>query len=289
MLIFSNIYSQTAMDALTMNSGQFCIAGIIEQQNWTNYWEGTRLRENENIGQMRLRSGAVMGAMGIGSKLNILASVPYVYTGSTKGQFAGQQGLQDLSVWLKYKLVETSYTSSRLRLFAVAGASTPLSEYVPDYLPFCIGLHARTGTVRLIADYKWQNGFYITWRGSHTWRSTITLDRDAFLYDNKMYYTNKLPLPNTVETAIISGWRNGPWVSSASLEFSDCLSGDDIRRNDMPFPSNRMMALSAGVSGKYQRKHLGVIVSARQVLEGRNMGKATQLSGGILYQFQYTK
>lgn len=281
------LFAQTPSDALTMSRGQVCIAALFSQQDWRKYWEGTRLRENENIGQMKVRSGMAMGAIGIGNRLNLLASLPYVHTSATQGQFAGQQGIQDFSAWAKFKLMEATTEKSRFRLFTVAGGSVPVGDYIPDYLPFSIGLQAKTGTIRLIADYKHHSGFYLTWRGSHTWRSSIALHRDAFLYKQTLYQTNKLPLPNAIETALLTGWRKGAWVSTISLEYADHLDGDDIRRNDMPFPSNRMRGLSASLSGKYQGKHLGATLAFNQTIEGRNIGLANQWTAGLLYLFHY--
>ena len=46
---------------------------------------------------------SVMGNYGITNKLNVLFSLPYVKTKASAGQLNGQEGLQDLSLWIKWK------------------------------------------------------------------------------------------------------------------------------------------------------------------------------------------
>ncbi len=40
---------------------------------------------------------------------------------------------------------------------------------------------------------------------------------------------------------------------------------------------------------KFQPKNIGVNARASRVIEGRNMGQATNFSVGVLYQFRYGK
>ena len=269
-----------------MNHGQVCLAGLYGRTQWNQYWEGGSKRENANIGTVTHQSAMFMGAVGIRPRLNLLAMLPYIASQASQGQLAGQQGVQDLSIWLKYRAIDLKLGSGKLKVFALGGASAPLSDYVPDFLPMCIGLGSKTATARAIVDYRIEQGFYLTLRASHTWRSNIFIDRDAYQYNGKLYYTNEVPLPNIVEGGALLGWRKGPWVSALTFDRFNCLSGDDIRPNDMPFPTNRMGASSAGVMGKYEGKHWGITASASQVFAGRNVGRNTALQAGLLYLFQ---
>ncbi|MBA2249433.1 MAG: hypothetical protein H0W12_04500, partial [Chitinophagaceae bacterium] len=73
---------------------------------------------------------------------------------------------------------------------------------------------------------------------------------------------------------------------------SNTLGGFDIRRNDMPFPSNNMDWTSAGVNIKYTFKKvhgLSLIGGGNYVLDGRNVGQSTQYYGGVFYIFSFGK
>ena len=279
--------AQTPTDALYMNHRQVCFAGIYGRSQWSEYWEGPLQRDNANLGTVTHQSATLMGAVGLSPRLNLLAVLPYIASQASQGQLAGQRGVQDLSIWLKYRAIDLPLGPGKLKVFALGGASAPLSDYVPDFLPMCIGLQAKTATARAVLDYRLQQGFYLTLRAGHTWRSNIFIDRDAYQYDGKLYYTNEVPLPNVIDAGALLGWRKGPWVSALTLDRSHCLSGDDIRPNDMPFPTNRMRTSSAGIMGKYQGKHWGVTASVNRAFAGRNVGRHTALQAGLLYLFQY--
>lgn len=61
----------------------------------------------------------------------------------------------------------------------------------------------------------------------------------------------------------------------------------------MPQPTNKMEVTQAGFSAQYffksiePLKGLSLMASFNQVLDGRNMGKATAIGGGIAYQFTF--
>ena len=70
------------------------------------------------------------------------------------------------------------------------------------------------------------------------------------------------------------------------------LGGFDITRNNMPFPSNRMNATTAGVSFKCNPRALpglSVLAGAGYVVNGRNVGQATMFNGGLFYVFDFGK
>lgn len=279
--------AQTPVDALYMNHKQVCLAGFYSRSQWNQYWEGTTKRDNPNIGTVTHQSAIFMGAVGLTPRLNILAGLPYISSSASRGQLAGQRGIQDLSFWLKYRAVDRKIGGSKLKVFALGGVSTPMSDYVPDFLPMCIGLQAKTLTIRSVLDFRTDKGFYLTLRAGHTWRSNITIDRNAYQYDGKVYYTNEVVLPNVLDAGAHLGWRKGPWVSALVLDYFNCRSGDDIRPNDMPFPTNKMAAGTVGFLGKYQAKHWGFTLMANQVFAGRNVGKGLHLQSGLLYLFKY--
>src|SRR3954465_7963777 len=95
--------AQTDMDAIMMNRKQFCQGLNYDYSSWDHYWEGTFKRDNQNLGTLSRQSVMYMGAYGITNKLNVLASVPYVWTKASAGTLHGAEGIQDLAVFVKWK------------------------------------------------------------------------------------------------------------------------------------------------------------------------------------------
>jgi hypothetical protein len=286
MCISSNIYAQMPHDVIYMPKKTACFAVSYSNSTWSKYWENTLKRENLNIGTHTTQSAMAMVAAGITNKLNVIVGLPYISTKTSAGNLMGQKGIQDLSGWLKYKLVEND---KGISLHGVIGASMPLTNYVPDFLPMSIGLQAKTATGRLIANYTHKSGVYLTAHASYIYRSNIKIDRDAYQADNRIYNTNEVRVPNMTDVAARVGyWKKGIQAEVFVEKFSG-VGGDNIRRNDMPFPSNNMTATSLGFYGKYQPKNIGFNVRVAHVLDGLNVGQSTSYSIGFLYQLNAFK
>lgn len=278
--------AQMPNDAIYMGKGSVCIAGMYGRSTWNEYWEGSLKRHNENIGTLTTQNVMVMPAIGISRRVNLLLSLPYVWTEASAGNLMGQKGIQDLSAWVKIKTVQAGGFS----LHTILGGSVPTSNYVPDFLPMSIGLRARTATGRLLANYKHpKTGIYLTAYGTYNWRSTIKVDRDAYVANNRLYNTNEVSVPNTYDASVKLGILRRKWQTEIFAERMGGLTGDDIRRNDMPFPTNNMEATSVGWYGKVQPRHIGVNARIGYVLDGRNVGQSTSYTVGLLYQIDFKK
>ncbi|MEP7321928.1 MAG: transporter [Saprospiraceae bacterium] len=276
-------YAQTPSDAIYMKSGTICILGAYSQSSWDKYWENKLKRENFNIGTNTTTSYMVMAAMGLATNLNLIAGLPYIQTKNSAGNLLGQKGIQDFSATLKYRL----YRQSGVSLSAALGASVPVGNYVPDFLPMSIGLHSVSATGRIIFNYQHKTGLYLTLHGGYTGRSDVTVDRDAYLAYDQVFNTRKVAIPNTTDGGINIGYLKHGIQAMVFLEKFDCLGGDDIRRNDMPFPTNDMNGTDVGGYIKYQPSHFGVNLRYAHVIQGHNIGESTSISAGILYQFAF--
>ena len=82
----------------------------------------------------------LMPAIGISKRVNVILSLPYVWTSTSAGNLMGQHGIQDVSVWLKVKAVQAGGFS----LNAIVGGSIPMGNYVPSFMPMSIGMQCRT-------------------------------------------------------------------------------------------------------------------------------------------------
>lgn len=276
--------AQTEFDAIMMNKYQFCSGFQYSHSSWKDYWEGTLKRNNENLGTVTTQSVMYMANYGITDKLNVMAGAPYVWTRASAGTLAGQQGFQDLSLFVKWIPFQKSFGKGAVTLFVIGGASTPLFDYVVDHLPLSIGMGATNLTGRVMVDYN-RNRITATASAAYIRRSNVTVDRTAY-YDGEMHLTNKVDMPDATQYQLRAGYRGRYIIAEALLTNWTTLGGFDMTRNNMPFPSNRMNATSAGVYAKYtvkQHINLSLNGSATATLRGRNMGQATAFSAGAFY------
>ncbi|NIJ54938.1 transporter [Dyadobacter arcticus] len=281
----SAAFAQMPNDAIYMAKNIACVAVSYTNSSWDKYWENSLLRENLNIGTHTTQNVMPMLAVGITKNLNIIAAVPYIWTQTSAGNLRWQKGFQDASGWIKYRFIN----KSGLSLNAIVGASIPVGDYIPDFLPMSIGLQCKTATARLLASYRHKSGVYLTASGSYIFRSKINIDRDSYQSDGKLYNTNRVSVPNAYDAAARLGYLKSGLQAEGYVEYGACDGGDFIRRNDMPFPTNNMKTTSVGFYAKYQPKNFGLNARAVYVVDGTNMGKSTAYSAGILYQFRFAK
>src|SRR4051812_28774690 len=144
LFLFSGATAQTDADAIMMYKNNFCSGVVYQRGSWDHYWEGTYKRDNANLGTVTTQMLGVMGNYGISNKLNVLFSLPYVKTKASAGQMHGMEGVQDLSLWVKWLPLQKELGKGTLSVFALGGYALPASNYVADFLPMSIGLHTNT-------------------------------------------------------------------------------------------------------------------------------------------------
>lgn len=280
---------QTDIDAIMMEKNAFCVGPMYTHSSWKDYWEGTLKRENLNLGRVTTEMYGLMGSYGINRKLNALFSVPYVRTKASAGTLHGMDGIQDLSLFLKYRAVQYRMGDGKLSVFTIGGVSAPLTDYPADFLPLSIGVRSKTASARLMVDYE-QGGLFATASGTYTFRDDIEIDRSSY-YTTEMHYTNKVKMYDMTNVNVRAGFRNQRIIAEAIFNQSNSLGGFDITRNNMPFPSNKMNATSVGVNVKYvipPFPQLSIVAGGMQTIAGRNVGKATSIYGSFFYVFDFS-
>jgi len=284
--IFSQMHAQTDADAIMMNKNQLCSGPAYSYSTWDHYWEGTLHRINQNIGTVTTQSAMYMAVYGITGKLNVMASAPYVWTHASAGTLHSSRGLQDISVFVKWKPVTYSFAKNKLSVFALGGFSTPLTNYEIDYLPLTIGLGSTNLTGKAMVDFQHKR-FTMTASGAYVWRSNVKIDRTTY-YDTRQHLTNEVEMPNAAQFQFRSGYRGRYLIAEGVVTNWTTLGGFDITRNNMPFPSNRMNMTTVGAAIKYTLKqdtHLSVMAGGNYTVKGRNVGQATAFNIGAFYAF----
>ena len=285
------VSAQTDVDAIMMNKKQFCEGLTYDYSSWDHYWEGTFKRVNQNLGTVSMQGIMYMPNYGITNKLNIMASVPYMWTKATEGTLHGLRGIQDLSVTVKWKPITVSLGKNQFSLITIGGFSTPLSNYVIDFLPLSIGLGSTNLTARGMIDYR-HGRFTATGSAAYVWRSNVKIDQSSY-FDTEMHLTNEIKMPNASFYQLRTGYRGRYLIAEALLTNMTTLGGYDITKNNSQlYPHLRMNATSVGASIKYTLKNytkLSLIAGGSYTISGRNVGQSKGFDVGAFYVFYIAK
>lgn len=291
-----SFYAQSPSDAIMMNTNQACILLDYNYSSFDHYWEGENKRKNQTIGTVERNSLMAMLAVGINDNLNVFIGVPYIETQSKEpngGQLSGVSGFQDLAISLKYRWLNKKLKNSELTGLATIAFSTPATNYLPDYMPYSLGLGAPELSYRAILQYGLSNNWYIRGTGAFLWRGYAKAEREYY-YNNGSYYTPWMDVPNASTTEIIIG----KWVFDNSLQLelnyfgSKSLSGDDIRPYAAPQPTNKVDIDRIGLFVHYyipSIKGLGIVAYHNKVINGRNTAEMNTTGFGLTYFFNYSK
>jgi hypothetical protein len=281
--------AQTLTDGHYMAKKEICGGPLYMHDRWGHYWEGTLRRDNPNLGHVTTQTVALMANYGLTKNLNVIAMLPYVRTGASAGTLAGQSGLQDLTVGLKYRAWQVRREGYKLWLSGVAGFSLPVGGYTPDLLPLSIGLQSRTVFGRAIFFFQTKSNWTFTGQASYHRRGNVPLDRSSY-YTDRLIYASEAAIPDVLMYAARAGYYSHRWALEATAERIDCLGGNDIRRNDMPFVANQMDATRLGLVGHYRIKALAdlqVIGAWQHTVAGRNVGQSQTFTLGIMKAYQF--
>jgi Putative MetA-pathway of phenol degradation len=292
MSVFVTGYSQSLTDGLMMPKKTLCTGLMYTHDQWTDYWEGELKRDNGNIGRVTTQSLMYFANYGLIDNLDVLVMLPYVKTNASQGTLAGQEGIQDLSVGLKYNFFRKKTEKTSFSAFGVINFSTPLSDYTPDYLPLSIGMQTTNIAYRLTGYFRIQQGWFFNTSVGYTWRSNTTLDRASYYDGNEHIISNEVKMPDVFDIFISTGYHVGAFQGEVNYIQQNTLGGADIRRQDMPFVSNRMNSQRVGLLVMYYPKmvrNLALRGSVHQTVAGRNVGQSTTFLGGILYTFHFQK
>jgi hypothetical protein len=278
--------AQTEQDALMMGKNKLCVAAMFGYNSWSDYWEGTHKRNNENIGRLSTKSFMLMLNYGVTKNLNLLASLPYVTTDANRGTLAGLKGMQDFGLYIKYKPLKKQFGKQNISLFAVGGYAAPTNKYNVEFLPMSIGLGSQVLSARLIGDIQ-RDKIYATVSAAYMHRSNVELDRSAY-YTDRQINSNEVKMPDAGNFQLSAGYRTKLLIASGFIDNTTTFGGFDIRKNDMPFVSNQMNSTRTGVEAKYylpKHEAFGIHANVWHVLSGRNVGQATGFMAGLVYAF----
>jgi len=285
----SSAAAQTADDGFMMPRKTLSAGVVYAHESWDQYWEGTLKRTNGNIGTLTTESITSMVGYGITDRLGLIATLPYISTHASQGVLNDMSGFQDLTLAAKFRLLTSGPTSrGAFNAFIVGTAAIPVSDYTPDFYPLSIGTGGGRTSARLTLNFQSNSAWFVNASSAYTFCANVRLNRNSYYTNGQLYMTNEVAMPNVLNNTLSAGIDRGRWRIPLSLTQQRTLGGGDIRRQDMPFVSNRMdfVKLDGGVMYALP-KNLSVQVGAGHVLQGRNVGQSTTFTSGLFYALHF--
>lgn len=294
-LFAPSLRAQTMEDGVMLSRNVLCFGSLYTHDSWDHYWEGSLERINGNVGTVTTQSVNLAGNYGLTSRLNLLASAPFVWTNASEGVLHGQRGIQDLTLAAKYNFFRAPMGKiGTVRAIAVLSGSLPLTSYTPDIMPLSIGTQSRQIAGRVTLNFQGRKGIYINGTGAYAFRGNVTLDRSSYYTNGQLYLSNQVAMPNVFDYTLSAGYHHRDLLITGNFTQQQTRGGGDIRRQDMPFVSNRMNYSRAGVILQYplpihSLRNLQYWLSYMNTFQGRNVGQANTLTTGLMYTFHFEK
>lgn len=286
--------AQTIEDGIMLNQKNLFTGPQYAYSYWNEYWEGTRQRTNGNIGTVTTQAVSWYADYGATDKINIIASFPYVWAHTSQGVLHDQKGFQDVVLAGKWNFYRHNFSKyGNFRSIAVVSGSLPLSDYYPDYVPISIGCGCKTISTRLTLNFQSNPGWFINGSAAYTWRGDVTIDRPYYFTEDHLYLTNLVNMPNVFNGMVSAGYRKHGLMTQFTFARQTMQGGGDIRRQDMPFVSNRFNYSTIGGFAMYalpflEPRSLAFKFQFDYTIDGRNVGQAKTFSTGLFYTFNFS-
>ncbi|MGB7847819.1 MAG: hypothetical protein WBL63_19560 [Candidatus Acidiferrum sp.] len=285
------VQAQTIVDGIMMPKQNLFTGALYSHDSWDHYWEGTLERTNGNIGTVTTQTVNWYADYGITNRLNVIAEVPYVWTHASQGVLHDMKGFQDIMLAGKYNFLDRPFTKlGSLRAIAVVAGSIPLTDYTPDFLPLSIGPASKRISGRFTLNFQTRRGWFLNGSTAYTWRDKVTLDRPYYYTKGQLFLSNEVAMPDVFDYSTSAGYLKKGLMAMFTFTQQRTQGGGDIRRQDMPFVSNRMNYSNVNGLLMYPLpllRSLSVQFTYAYMIDGRNVGQSTTLTTGLLYTFNF--
>lgn len=289
----TNLQSQTPEDGIMLSRGMLCTGVIYTHDRWDHYWEGPLMRTNGNLGTVSTDTVSHTANFAVLNRLNVFATTPYVWTGVSQGVLHSQQGFQDISLAVKYQALRIPLSEFvDVRAIAAVSGSIPLTNYEADIQPVSIGLHSKTIAPRATVNIQGQDGYYANATAAYDFRDTVKLEVPYYYTNGQLYLSNQVSMPNQVEYNISAGYYKHDLLLSAEFLEKETRGGGDIRRQDMPFISNRMNSSRGGFRTQFplpKLHNLQFWFADDYTFRGRNVGRSNTITTALMYTLHFRR
>ena len=285
------LQAQTVDDGIMVAKRALFSGDVYSFDSWDHYWEGRLKRVNGNLGTVSTQTNNWYFDYGYSDRLNLIASIPYVWTHASQGVLHDQKGFQDITLAAKYKVIERPFTKAgTLRAFAVVSGGFPLTNYQPDFQPLSIGNQSKHVSGRFTMNFEARRGWYVNASSAFTWRDNVTIDAPYYYTNGQLFLTDDVEMPDVFDYIVAGGFVRRHLKLEGSFMQQRTQGGGEIRRQDAPFISNHVNFSKVGATVIYpvpKLHDLAVQFVFGHIGDGRNAGQSTSYSTGLLYTVHF--
>tara|TARA_R110000850_G_scaffold16697_1_gene51737 strand:- start:79194 stop:80003 length:810 start_codon:yes stop_codon:yes gene_type:complete len=249
-------YTQGKIDGFYRGSGNGTAVLGLGYEDTPNYFIGT---ERSDIGRT-LYYGSVFTAYGITKDFDVNASLPFFVSNE-------KLRVQDITLFLKYRLYTIDFENSKLEISTGLGFSTPLSAYETGGLND-IGQQATVLETRGMVHYQRDTGWFLTLQSGY-----------SFKFEE---------VPNSLPFTFKAGRALSNWYYDVWYDYQKAFGGIDYRGTPRPqnFREFGVDYHKAGVT-VYRPLHpqFGMYASFSYVISGRNVFQGASYGIGLVYDF----
>lgn len=279
-LMSSAAFSQTGVSGFMKPAKE----GVVSFSSSSESYDKVLLVPSEIDGvpvfnEVSINSYNLYGEYGLSDRFTISINIPYIQSEgeatsailAENGFENKRDGLQDLSLNLKYLIKEFNFSGSSLSLMGNLGLETPLSSYeVDEGLQSILAIgnqSTRVNTVG-IATFKLNNGVFATGQLGYSLRSE--------------------DVPDAILSQLKIGYAAEKFYGDVFIGAQKSTSGVDILGEGFQgfFPATEVSYTRIGVNLFAPiYKDFGASGGFSQIVDGRNIGTATGFYLGLNYSF----
>jgi len=122
------------------------------------------------------------------------------------------------------------------------------TSFSQDFFSMLRSWHNSRATSPIWKQLDHSRGFWVIVNATtgYTWRAHVTLDRPYYFTMGQLFFTDEVSMPDIADLGVSGGYNKNGLKAEGMVLVQRTKGGGDIRRQDMPFVSNRMNAFRAG-------------------------------------------
>jgi hypothetical protein len=255
--------------------------GVLDLAPSFSFLRASQFDGNDQLYDLSYRGQLlnVFAEYGLSEKLDVLTTIPYVFTST-------QSGLQDGGFYLKYRpIYKTLGPGDRLGFLLGSGISTPLSKYIPTAAG-ALGQRATTLPVRAIVQFESHLGLFFNITGGYNWRLDKLKEEDiALIRQQRPDYAPENP-PNYSTVLAKVGFPAANYYLDAWVEVQRTIGGSNYVPNmpDLPQAYGVDYTQIGGTAYYSESGKNGVLISGAYILKGRNISRVLRITLGAVFK-----
>lgn len=230
--------------------------------------------------KMEVNSINLYATYGLSPRLDFVLNLPYIQAKGHASQATLEElgfknerkGLQDISIYLKYRIRSIALGAHRMDFLAAGGVRTPVSNYeVERGLQSIVAIGNRASTLNGVGvvHFRTRIGFYLTGQGGYSYRTGQV--PDAFVGEARVGYGTR--------RFQVAAWY-AQQVSTGGVH----ILGEGF---DGFFPATDVSYTRAGLNVYVPTvSGFGVSAGVNKYVSGRNVGKAIVFTGAVVFAFR---